>query len=194
VLGLLERNGNVRANVIPERTKRIVQEHIRGNVESGSSIYSDEHPVTWRMDGEYTHGMVNHANVYVNGNIYTNGLENSWWVLKRTIGRTYVSVEPFHLFRHLDEPAFRFNNRKPMNDSRRFSYVVLKIVGKRLTHSELIGKTEGSPGMKKGHPSKRGRGKGTAWPCASVRACFRCYLLRFGAQQHAVESPREARR
>jgi len=54
---------------------------------------------------------------------------------------TYVSVEPFHLFRYLDEQAFRYNNRKPMNDAQRFSYLCRKIVGKRLTYDELTGKT-----------------------------------------------------
>ena len=32
--------------------------------------------------------------------------------MKRCIGGTYVSVEPFHLFRYLDEETFRFNQRK----------------------------------------------------------------------------------
>jgi hypothetical protein len=75
----------------------------------------------------------------VRGNVHTNGLENFWSCLKRTIGGTYVSVEPFHLFRYLDEQAFRFNNRLPMNDEDRFSYLVRKCVGKRLTYAELIG-------------------------------------------------------
>jgi hypothetical protein len=53
---------------------------------------------------------------------------------------TYVSVEPFHLHRYVDEAAFRFNNRLPMNDADRFSYLVRKIVGKRLTYAQLTGK------------------------------------------------------
>jgi hypothetical protein len=40
-----------------------------------------------------------------------------------------VSVEPFHLFRYIDEQAFSFNNRKPMAGGDRFSYVIRKIVG-----------------------------------------------------------------
>ena len=62
--------------------------------------------------------------------------------MKRTIGGTYVSVEPFHLFRYVDEQAFRFNNRLPMRDADRFSFLVRKILGKRLTDAELTGKTE----------------------------------------------------
>lgn len=54
--------------------------------------------------------------------------------------RLYVSVAPFHLFRYVDEQVFRFNNREPMDDAHRFSYVIRKIVGKRPAYKELIGK------------------------------------------------------
>ncbi len=94
------------------------------------------------MDDEYIHGVVNHLETYVNGNIHTNGMENFWSLLKRSIGGTYVSVEPFHLFRYVDEQAFRYNNRKPMSDAERFGYLVRKIVGKRLTYAQLIGHEE----------------------------------------------------
>ena len=64
--------------------------------------------------------------------------------LKRGIAGTYVSVEPFHLFRYLDEQMFRFNNRKEgdrkLTDSERFDLVVSQIVGKRLTFAQLTGK------------------------------------------------------
>jgi hypothetical protein len=60
--------------------------------------------------------------------------------LKRGINGTYVSVEPFHLFRYVDEQAFRYNNRSPMSDRDRFNYLVRKVVGKRLTYAELTGK------------------------------------------------------
>ncbi len=83
---------------------------------------------------------MDHAVEYVNGNVHTNGLENYWSLLKRTISGTYVSVEPFHLFRYLDEQAFRFNNRQDMNDSDRFDLAVRQIVGKRLTWAEVTGK------------------------------------------------------
>ncbi len=143
VLGILERGGKVRASVIPDRSKASIRPIIRGNVEKGSQIHSDEWAENYRMDDEYTHNIVNHLAQYVDGNVHTNGMENFWSLLKRTIGGTYVSVEPFHLFRYVDEQAFRFNNRLPMKDADRFSYLVRKIVGKRLTYAELTGKTEG---------------------------------------------------
>ena len=122
-----------------------MQENVRPHVETGSQIYSDEAGSYWRMDEEYVHGIVNHAEQYVNGNIHTNGLENFWSLLKRSIGGTYVSVEPYHLFRYVDEQAFRFNHRKSMDDGQRFNYAMRKIVGKRLTYAELTGKTEEGP-------------------------------------------------
>ena len=144
VLGMLERGKTVRATVVPDRTKGTIQPIVRGNVETGTEIFSDEHADTWRMD-DYTHKIVNHLEAYVDGNVHTNGMENFWSLLKRGINGTYVSVEPFHLFRYVDEQAFRFNNRLPMSDAGRFSYLVRKVVGKRLTYAELTGKTEEGP-------------------------------------------------
>jgi hypothetical protein len=140
VLGMLQRQGKIRVTVIPDRKRNTMQENVTPHVEPGANIFSDESGYYWRMDDRYTHDIVNHAEQYVVNNVHTNGLENFWSLLKRSIGGTYVSVEPFHLFRYIDEQAFRFNNRRPMNDSQRFSYVMRKIVGKRLTYAELIGK------------------------------------------------------
>ncbi len=145
VLGILERETEgkpkrVRATVIPDRTKTVMQENIRPHVETGSQIYSDDAGYYWRMDSEYAHEIVNHAEAYVRGNVHTNGLENFWSLLKRSIGGSYVSVEPFHLFRYVDEQAFRYNNRKDMNDSDRFDLAVRQILGKRLTWAEVTGK------------------------------------------------------
>ena len=122
VMGMLERGGKVVASVIPDRGKASMQAVVRGSVEKGTTIHSDEHVGVWRMDDEYVHQMVNHLEQYVDGNVHTNEMENFWSLLKRTIGGTYVSVEPFHLFRYVDEQAFRFNNRKPMDDGDRFRF------------------------------------------------------------------------
>ena len=73
-------------------------------------------------------------------------MENFWSLLKRGLGGTYVAVEPFHLFRYVDEQAFRFNNRatkdNPLNDSDRFSLLCEQIVGKRLTYAQLTAKED----------------------------------------------------
>jgi len=112
---------------------------VPAHIAPGSTIYSDEFANTWRMDHQYVHGIVNHLERYVDGQVHTNGLENFWSLLKRSIGGTYISVEPFHLFRYVDEQAFRFNNRK-MDDADRFVIGMKQIVGRRLTYAELTGK------------------------------------------------------
>ena len=66
-------------------------------------------------------------------------MENFWSLLKRAIKGTYVSVEPFHLFRYLDEQVYRFNNRK-QNDGQRFLAACASVFGKRLTYVALTGK------------------------------------------------------
>ncbi len=71
----------------------------------------------------------------------TNGLENFWSLLKRSLGGTYVSVRPFHLFRYLDEQTFRYNKRD-MADGERVEKLVGGIEGKRLTWKDLTGKPQ----------------------------------------------------
>ena len=90
---------------------------------------------------------INHTEAYVNGQIHLNGLENFWSVLKRSLGGTYVSVEPFHLFRYVDEQAFRYNHRKHADGSKiteeeRFGALCDQIVGRRLTYKQLTGKED----------------------------------------------------
>ncbi len=87
----------------------------------------------------FIHNVIDHAEAYVNGEVHTNGLENFWSLLKRALKGTYVSVEPFHLFRYLDEQAYRFNQRK-LSDARRFIEAAASVFGKRLTYDALTGK------------------------------------------------------
>jgi transposase-like protein len=117
---------------------------VRQNVQAGSNLYTDALKSYDGLD-EFEHQVVDHAETYVNGQVHTNGCENFWSLLKRSIHGTYVSVEPFHLFRYLDEQAFRYNNRKDMNDSERFDLAMSQIVGKRLTYQELIGHADDEP-------------------------------------------------
>ena len=99
------------------------------------------------------HSVINHAEKYVEGNVHTNGIENFWSLLKRTIGGTYVSVEPFHLFRYLDEQAFRFNRRKA-NDADRFFEVPTMVIGKRFEYKQL----KASPHDRDGRKPRQSRG------------------------------------
>jgi transposase-like protein len=140
VMGILERGGNVRTIVVPSRRKPVLQAEVRKHVEAGNALYTDFLLSYEGLAADYAHKVIDHAVEYVNGQIHTNGLENFWSLLKRGISGTYVSVEPFHLFRYLDEQTFRYNNRKNMSDADRFSAVLSQIAGKRLTFAEVTGK------------------------------------------------------
>ncbi len=155
VLGNLERASDrkpkrVRATVISDRKKATLAPEVAAAVDVGSIIYSDEFGYSLTLDGRYVHAMVNHAEEYVKGNCHTNSLENFWSLLKRTVGGTYVAVEPFHLFRYIEEQAFRFNNRKDadgeiLTDAERFGRLCSQILGKRLTYQQLTGKESDVP-------------------------------------------------
>jgi transposase-like protein len=131
--------GGKARNMNAKTRKGTLQGEVRQHVESGSEIYTDALRSYDGLRSGYIHKVVDHAEKYVDGVVHTNGLENFWSLLKRSITGTYVSVEPFHLFRYLDEQAFRFNNRQ-MTDGGRFPAVAASVVGKRLTYRELIGK------------------------------------------------------
>jgi transposase-like protein len=142
VMGMMERGGKVRAMVVDNRRKKEIQKQVREHVEAGAAIFSDELKSYEGLESDYQHAVINHAVEYVRENVHTNGMENFWSLLKRGLHGTYVSVEPFHLFRYIDEQAFRFNNRREMDDYDRFELAMSQIVGKRLTYAELIGKQE----------------------------------------------------
>jgi transposase-like protein len=147
VMGMLDRESRqVRARVIPNVKRETLQNAILSQVEGGSTVYTDGYPGYDNLAAkEYIHATVNHVDEYVRGQIHTQGIENFWSLLKRTLSGTYVAVEPFHLDRYLDEQMFRYNNRatkdNPLNDSDRFSAVLMQLAGKRLTYAELTGKT-----------------------------------------------------
>ena len=107
---------------------------MKKRVEAGSALYTDFLLSYEGLAGQYAHQVVDHAVEYVNGRIHTNGLENFWSLLKRNMHGTYVSVEPFHLFRYLDEQTFRYNYRKNMNDQTRFEKMMSNVAGRRLTY------------------------------------------------------------
>lgn len=138
VMGLLERHGEVRTMVVPNIKQKSLDKRVKEHVEAGSTVYSDGLKSYNKLEETYIHNVINHAERYVNGHVHTNGIENFWSLLKRTLGGTYISVEPFHLFRYLDEQAFRFNRRKG-TDADRFLAVVSLITGKRLEYKQLIG-------------------------------------------------------
>jgi transposase-like protein len=152
VMGLFERNSRtVRAKVIPNVRREVLQDEILKNVSPRSAVFTDT-ALGYKglAEVEFIHATVNHMTEYVRGQVHTNCLENFWGLLKRSLRGTYVAVEPFHLDAYVDEQVFRFNNRKtkdnPLTDTDRFVLLMSQVTGKRLTYAELTGKEEGVAG------------------------------------------------
>jgi transposase-like protein len=138
VVSILERGGEIRVGVVENRKKKAIQAEIKKHVEAGSALYTGTLMSYNGLTKNFAHQVVDHAVQYVDGQIHTNGLENFWSLLKRSINGTYVSIEPFHLFRYLEEQAYRYNNRKdqegnPLGDFDRFKQAMSQIVDKQLT-------------------------------------------------------------
>lgn len=143
-MGMLDRNlREVRAKVIPDAKRDTLQAEILKNIKYGSAVYTDEWYGYSEVRYRFVHDVVKHSETYVKGQVHTQGIENFWSLLKRTLRGTYVAVEPYHLDRYIDEQAFRFNNRqKPMDDYARFEKLLGQVAHKRLTYAELTGKTD----------------------------------------------------
>jgi transposase-like protein len=137
VVGVLERKGEVRAFVVENRKKKTLQAKVKEHVEPGSEVFTDTLRSYEGLSPEYAHAAVNHAEKYVEGKVHTNGLENFWSLLKRSLRGTYVAVAPFHLHRYVNEQVFRYNTRKG-TDGGRFLAVAANTIGRRLTYAELI--------------------------------------------------------
>jgi transposase-like protein len=143
VLGMLQRGkrgklSQIRALVTDELNAEALAEHIYPVVQKGSAVYTDMATAYNRiLPAKYRHESVDHAREYVRGKVHTNGLENFWSLLKRAIKGSYISVDPFHLFRYVDEQAFRFNVRGQSEWSR-FGAVARDIIDKRLTYAKLV--------------------------------------------------------
>lgn len=145
VMGLLARHGpdghsTVRTKVVPNTRRASLSPEVRKHVAPGSTVYTDALKSYSDLADAYVHEVIDHAESYARGVVHTNGIENFWSLVKRAIKGTYVSVESFHLFRYLDEEAFRFNHRKT-DDGERFSMASFGIIGKRLTYKALTGAT-----------------------------------------------------
>ena len=146
VMGLLERHGEpghskVKVKVVPNVRRKTLAPEVRDQVKVGSEVFTDALRSYDDLGADYVHQVIDHAESYAEGKVHTNGLENFWSLLKRAIKGTYVNVEPFHLFRYLDEQSFRFNNRK-MTDGIRFLRAAVGVIGKRVMYKDLIGVEE----------------------------------------------------
>jgi len=138
VLGMRQRDGHVVASVIPDASKKAIHPEVHHTVRRGSILYTDAWKAYQGLDTDFEHEVIDHAERYVDGRVHTNGIENFWAILKRGLAGTYVSVEPFHLFRYLDERVFTYNLRG-LTDSERFTEVIGSAAGRRLTYAQVTG-------------------------------------------------------
>lgn len=136
VVGARQRGGKVRAEIVTNTSRKILQGHVRRNVKPGSALYTDAHSGYHGLAEDFDHAVVDHAERYVDGRVHTNGLENFWSLLKRGLHGTYVSVDPKHLSRYLDERVFTYNMRD-LGDYGRFATVLRAVAGRRLTYAQF---------------------------------------------------------
>ena len=125
--------GTVHAEVIGDEN---LAANVAKWVEPGSVVYTDDAMAYRSLSKSFAHSSVVHDTEYVRGAVHTNGIENFWSLLKRGLHGTYVSVDPIHLFRYVDERAFTYNLRE-LTDLGRFSAVLQAVAGRRLTYVEL---------------------------------------------------------
>jgi transposase-like protein len=142
VAGILDRTtGEVRAQIIPNRERKTLDEIVQKYVKFGSTVFTDDHVGYMGLRTRFTHEAINkQLNGYVMGRLHTQGIENFWSLLKRGLSGTYVAVEPEHLAAYVDEQVFRFNNRKNKDDGDRFAKCLNQVTGRRLTYAEATGK------------------------------------------------------
>ncbi|MGD0975936.1 MAG: IS1595 family transposase [Candidatus Korobacteraceae bacterium] len=150
VMGILDRDARqVRAAVIPAARREPMEAMVQEHVAPGTTMITDAHVGYDLLKNYFPHEVINHMEAYVKGKVHTNGIENFWSLLKRGLNGTYIAVEPFHLFRYVDEQVFRYNNRKTkdrnINDGDRFEIALSQVVGKRLTFAEVTGKVGATP-------------------------------------------------
>jgi hypothetical protein len=163
-MGMLERGGKVETVVVADRHKKTLQAEVRTHITPGVHAMTDELLSYEGLAEDYTHNVINHAEKYVDGIVHTNGMENYWSLAKRALHGTYVSVEPFHLFRYLDEQAFRYNNRTDKSNADRFTIALSQL------SRESGFSLRNSPDRWRGHWTLRGALRG--------RTCI-AYALKF---------------
>lgn len=114
VFGLIERDGNVKAEHVKSAGARVLLPRIHNGVEYGTTIYSDQAQVykTLHRIGYY-HDSVNHSiGEYGRGLVHTNTIEGFWSQLKRSVDGTYHCVSAKYLQLYLNEFVYRYNHRK----------------------------------------------------------------------------------
>jgi transposase-like protein len=143
VLGMRERGvgGRTKAKPIARTDAPTLHGEIHANVKAGSTIYTDEHRGYHGLEGlSYTHERIEHSlGEYVRGDVYTNGIESVWAVMKRGLHGVYHHASEKHLHRYVDEFTFRLNDGDVKRHTlERLASLVTASFGMRLTYKTLI--------------------------------------------------------
>ncbi|HEU5002164.1 MAG TPA: IS1595 family transposase [Actinomycetota bacterium] len=115
VFGMVQRQGQIAAHVVPSTRSATVMEHVEARVLPGSLVYTDESPIYTRAvpAAGYEHRRVHHAaKVYVDGDVHTQTIEGFWALFKGGLTGVYHSVSEKYLQDYVDEYVFRYNHRR----------------------------------------------------------------------------------
>jgi len=114
VLGMVQRNGEIRAGVVPDTRRATLQGVVREHVEKGANLYTDEHSSYRGLNDEYAHHTNHHMSgrYVIDGHNHTNTIESVWALLKRQIIGVHHWISPKHLDRYVGEMTYRLNNRE----------------------------------------------------------------------------------
>lgn len=138
VVGIRDRSGEVRASLVSGTDKATLHGYINANVQSGSTVCTDEH-AAYRGLKNYTHMTVRHsAGEYVNAMAHTNGIESFWALLKRGYYGIYHYMSVKHLNRYVNEFANR-HNTSSLSTTDFMGNTAIRMIGRRITYKELIG-------------------------------------------------------
>lgn len=138
VLGMLQRNGKVKAVVVPNTSREVIEPIVLGTVIKGSTLYSDEWSAYSRMGSYYNHKMVDHGKRYYGDEvIHTNHIEGFWAWIKRMIMGVYHKTSKRLLQNYVHEAVFRYNTRV-LKAGNRLSEVLRFCANTRLSYKQLI--------------------------------------------------------
>jgi transposase-like protein len=130
VFGIRERDGNVRAMVMPTVSQKAVERAMFHAVDRAKArLMTDEHPVYAKMAQMLPHDVIRHNSEYVRGEVHTQGIESFWAILKRGLVGTYHHVDAGYLAQYVNEYEFRHNTRK-VSDAERFRQLVSQTSGR----------------------------------------------------------------
>lgn len=129
IIGMIEREGDVRAFVSQKITSNKLAQLVRKNIDvRHSALVTDEFRAYKRMEKILPHVSIDHTKSYAIGEIHTNNIECFWGLLKRGIVGQYHKVSKKYLPLYINEFSFRFNHRKVLNDVF-FGNTIIRAVG-----------------------------------------------------------------